>query len=180
MTPQINSIVKIISTVVTIAIAAQITIDVGSIPITGQTLAILCWAFFLTTKESFIALSTYLLLGFAGIPIFADGASGIEKLYGGSGGFLVGFLLAAIFISVYRKYLKSNSFFNILNLTFFGTQIIVLCGVGRLSALYGFEKGVEYGFTPFWKGAVVKIFIGSLLVWLIKRYSAKTNQEVSA
>jgi len=175
MIPHVKSIVKITLAVITIAVAAQITIDVGAIPITGQTLAILCWAFFLSPKESVTALTTYLLLGFAGLPIFADGASGIQKLYGGSGGFLVGFLFAAGFISLYYNIIKSNTFFNILNLTFCGTLIILLFGVGRLSAIYGFEKGIEYGFTPFWKGALVKIIIGSILVWAIKKYTpAKT------
>ena len=147
--------------------AAQLTIDIGSIPITGQTLAILIWAFFLDPKESFITISAYLILGFCGLPIFADGSHGLAKLFEGSGGFLVGFLVATVLVSYLRFRFKS-SFAAIFGLTLFGTVVILVLGTCRLAMLYGFEKGLIYGFYPFWKGAIVKVILGSVVVWFIK------------
>ena len=167
--------IKIVAAVITIAIAAQVTFDVGSIPITGQTLAILAWAFFLSYQESLIALSLYLILGFIGAPVFADGASSIEKLYGGSGGYLIGFLVAAGFISYLYTQLKFSSFLRILGLTALGTLIILFFGVSRLIMMYGFDKGIEYGLAPFWQGALIKIIIGSILVWSIKGFLLKSK-----
>ena len=163
----------IIAAVATIAVFAQMTIDVGSIPITGQTFAILFWAFFLTPKQSIIALIAYLILGFIGLPIFADGESGIEKLWGGSGGFLVGFVAGAFFVSHYHEKLKKNTLLHIILLTAIGTCIILLFGNIRLCAQYGIQNGLEYGFFPFWQGALIKVFIGSLVVWTIKKYLLK-------
>ena len=173
MDKKVKIYIKILAAVITIALAAQLTIEMGSIPITGQTLAILCWAFFLTPRQSIIALLIYLVLGILGAPIFADGAYGLEKLYGGSGGFLVGFVVAAGLVSYLNDLKKSISFISILNLTALGTAVILLFGVGRLAMLFGFEKGLEYGFFPFWRGAIFKILIGALLVWVIKKIISK-------
>lgn len=160
---------KIIGAIITISIAAQISVDVGPIPVTGQTLAILFWAFFLSYQEAILALTMYLLIGFIGAPVFADGAHGIEKLYGGSGGYLIGFVVASGLVAHYFNKSKSKSFTTIFSLTTIGTAVILMFGVGRLMTLYGIKKGIEYGFLPFWKGAIVKILIGSFLVWGIKR-----------
>lgn len=157
---------------IVISIAAQCTVDAGNIPITGQTLAILCSAFFLSPLESFCAISIYLIAGFVGFPVFADGESGIEKLIGGSGGYLAGFLVAATSVAYLHEKKKNSEFRYILLLTSLGTALILALGVGRLMTLYGFENGIAYGFTPFWKGALIKIFLGSAIVWFIKKYAS--------
>ena len=151
------------------------TIEVGDIPITGQTLAILGWAFFLSPKESLLAISGYLVLGFIGMPVFADGDSGIEKLYGGSGGYLIGFLLASVIVSWLNEKWATYSFLSISGLTLLGTFIILFFGVGRLMTIYDFQKGLQYGLLPFWKGALIKVVLGAFLVWRIKKYL--TNRQ---
>jgi biotin transport system substrate-specific component len=168
---------KILATLITIALASQMTIDIGEIPITGQTLSILCWAFFLTPGEALIALISYLILGTLGLPIFADGGHGLEKLSGGSGGYLLGFVIAASLVSYLYSRIKSNTFLYILGLTILGTLVILLFGVGRLITMYGLEKGIEYGLVPFWKGALVKILAGSIVVWTIKQIRFNGLQE---
>ncbi|MEM9545685.1 MAG: biotin transporter BioY [Bacteroidota bacterium] len=157
----------------TIAIAARVSIDVGNIPITGQTLAILAWAFFLSPVESLVVISGYLVLGFIGLPVFADGESGFDKLFGGSGGYLIGFLIASIIVSWLNQKWRVNSFSSILVLTLIGTIIILVFGVGRLITIYDLQKGIQYGFLPFWKGALIKIILGSFIVWRIKKLLAK-------
>ena len=171
---KLEDVSKIIAAIVTIAIFAQITIDVGSIPITGQTLAILFWAFFLTPRQSILSLFFYLVLGFIGLPVFADGESGIGKLWGGSGGFLVGFIIGAFIVSYLYRKLKKDTILHIIMLTIVGTFVILLFGNIRLCAEYGIQKGLEYGFFPFWQGALIKILMGSIAVWLIKKYLVKS------
>lgn len=178
MSHQLNSSLRIVGAIVTIAIAAQFTLDIGDIPVTGQTLAILMWAFFLNEKETLIALSIYLIAGFCGAPIFADGSSGLEKLYEGSGGYLIGFLVAAFLVSYLHNRYKFTSLLSIIGFTLLGTIVILMFGVGRLIMLHGFEKGIEYGFLPFWKGAIIKILVGSFLVWTIKYISKRPASDV--
>ena len=178
MHKNLKSIVRILRAVAIIAIAAQFTIDIGDIPITGQTLAILALAFFLNEKEAFLALSIYLIAGFCGAPIFADGAYGLEKLFGGSGGYLIGFLVAATFISYLQNRFKLTPFISILGCTLLGTVIILIFGISRLIMLHGFEKGIDYGLVPFWKGAIIKVIIGSLGVWAIKKIAERRDLSV--
>lgn len=153
-------------------LAAQITIDVGTIPVTGQTLAVLMISLLLPPRDVLAVLSSYLILGMVGAPVFADGASGISKITGGSGGFLIGFLISGLVISslAYRSQLTLP---RIVALTTIGTLIIIIFGVVRLATMYGFPAALDYGFYPFWQGAIIKILVGSLGVWGVRKYITK-------
>ncbi len=168
-----RSIVTVLFSIIVISISAQLTIPVSDIPVTGQTLSILIIALLLNPKETFFVMLGYLTLGGLGLPIFADGASGFEKFTGGSGGFLIGFIFSSTIISYLFQFVKSKNWLSILLLTALGTIIILIFGVGRLSMLYGHEKGIEYGFTPFWKGAILKVFIGSFISLVILQYKKR-------
>ena len=75
-----------------ICLGAMVSIDFpwkgGGIPITGQTLAVLVVGFVLGRKLGLLVIAIYLIAGLAGLPVFANGTSGIDILMGGSGGFL--------------------------------------------------------------------------------------------
>ena len=167
---KISRIIKITLGILLIYVSAQLTIDIGEIPITGQTLSILILAFLYKPTDMFIVSFIYVLLGILGLPIFAGGDSGLEKLTGGSGGFLIGFIISSTIISYIYQSKKSKGWLTILSLTSVGTIIIIIFGVGRLATIYGFEKGIEYGFTPFWLGALVKILIGTIITHYIRLY----------
>ena len=78
-----------------ICLGAMVSIDLpwkdGGIPITGQSLAVLVVGFVLGRKRGLLIIVIYLIMGLAGLPVFANGASGIDTLIGGSGGFWMGF-----------------------------------------------------------------------------------------
>lgn len=156
-----------------IAIFAQLSIDVplgeSNIPITGQTFAVLLAAYWLGQKKGTLAVFAYVVLGTLGLPIFADGKAGWEVLVGGSGGFLLGFIIAAYAIGYLGEKNWWFSFTKSLAAMAIGTVIILLFGVGRLASIYGLEKGLAYGFYPFWKGAIVKIVLGSLILPMYHR-----------
>ncbi len=163
-----HPLVQILLAILFVALFAQLSIDVplgeSSIPITGQTFAVLLSAYWLKQKNGTIAILAYVLLGVLGLPIFADGQSGWSVLMGGSGGFLIGFIVAAYTVG----YLGSRtswrgSFAKSLLAMTIGTGIILFFGIGRLASLYGFERGLAYGFYPFWKGAIVKIVLSAII-----------------
>jgi len=49
-----------------------------------------------------------------------------------------------------------------------GTAIIMIAGMVWLAMQNNVSSAIQYGFAPLWPGAVVKILLGSVLVWLIK------------
>lgn len=165
-----KNILQILAAIIFIALFAQLTIPItvgeSSIPITGQTFAVLVAAYFLRQNKGTLAVLLYVALGLIGLPIFAEGKAGWSVLTGGSGGFLIGFILSAYVIGYLGNKNWDKFFIKSLLAMTIGTAIILLFGVGRLIQLYGLERGLAYGFYPFWQGAVVKIVLGAA-VWPI-------------
>ena len=181
-----NDILKILVGTFFIYIGALIAFDLNlnetKIPITGQSLAVLVVGFLLGRKMGVLAVAVYLLLGIIGLPVFAgeseielftEGGKGFfngfwmsakETFTQGSGGFLYGFIFAAYVIGWLAEIGFDKSFFKIIIAMILGTLVFLVFGVGHLSSLYGFEKGLEYGLYPFWKGAIVKILLGAGIV----------------
>lgn len=71
-------------------------------PIALQTMFVNLVAFLLTPKQTFMTMFVYILIGLAGIPVFTGGTAGPAKLFGPTGGYIFGFLVAAVLISMLR------------------------------------------------------------------------------
>ncbi len=82
-----------------IAIMAQISIPTPfGIPFTMQVFAVLLTAGILGSRLSLWTLAVYVLLGAVGLPVFSQGNAGLRALVGPTGGFIVGFFLAAFLV----------------------------------------------------------------------------------
>src|SRR5256886_14298837 len=77
------------------ALAAQIVIPIGPVPITGQTFAVLLTGALLGSRLGALAMIAYLIEGASGLPFFALGHFGLATLLGPSGGYLIAFPAAA-------------------------------------------------------------------------------------
>lgn len=77
-------------------------IPVGSfgVPITLQTFAIILTGLVLGGSRAAAAVGLYLVLAFAGLPIFSGGRAGLQVMAGGSAGYIVGFVLAAFLVGI--------------------------------------------------------------------------------
>ncbi|MCS6774751.1 MAG: biotin transporter BioY, partial [Thermoflexales bacterium] len=81
-----------------VALLAQVTIPLQPVPITGQTFGVLLVGAALGARRGAMAMLVYLAQGLLGLPFFAGGASGIGRLLGPTGGYLVGFVFAAALV----------------------------------------------------------------------------------
>jgi biotin transport system substrate-specific component len=171
MSNSLISILKIVLAVATFIFSAQFSYDLPLgetvVPITGQSLAILCWAFFMRPMESVTAVAVYILIGTYFLPVFANESQGMEVLTGPTGGYIFGFLLASLIVSWVRNPYKKENPFTVLLLMILGTAILLICGLIRLNTLIGFEESVQAGFYNLWKGAVVKIILGTIICYVI-------------
>src|SRR5215468_1391129 len=77
------------------ALAAQIVIPLGPIPITGQTFAVLLAGALLGSRLGAMAMIAYLIEGASGLPFFVGGSGGFFHLMGPTGGYLIAFPAAA-------------------------------------------------------------------------------------
>ncbi|MCR5593443.1 MAG: biotin transporter BioY [Saccharofermentans sp.] len=79
-----------------ITITSWISINVWEIPFTLQTFGILLVLFSIGGKRGTVSIAVYILLGLIGAPVFAGFKSGPASLVGPTGGFIIGFLVAAL------------------------------------------------------------------------------------
>lgn len=170
----IKWILLILLGVIFLALFAQIEIvlplNEEGIPITGQSFAVLLMAILFGRWRGTLVVLIYLLLGALGLPVFAGGTSnGFEKLLGGSGGYLWGFLPAAFCVGILGEKGWRKSVPNAITAMLIGTLIILFFGVLRLSFKYGVGEAIKIGLTPFVSGAAIKIALGGLCAHLIQQ-----------
>src|SRR5215475_10219474 len=90
----------IVSGVALMAGVAQLAIPLQPVPITIQTLGVLLLGAAYGWQRAGATMLTYVAAGTAGLPIFAEGHSGVGVLLGSSGGYLVGFIFAAALVGL--------------------------------------------------------------------------------
>ncbi|GGC56180.1 BioY family transporter [Hoyosella rhizosphaerae] len=77
------------------AILPAIKLTASGVPITLQTFGVLLAGAVLGAKRGFLAVALYMIVGFAGLPIFSGGAGGLGVLAGPTAGYLLAFPFAA-------------------------------------------------------------------------------------
>lgn len=85
----------VLAGVTTVALLAKLSFFIGPIPITGQTLGVIVAGAALGSRRGTIALASYMLLGLAGVPVFAGALAGPAYVLMPSFGFVLGFIPAA-------------------------------------------------------------------------------------
>jgi biotin transport system substrate-specific component len=139
------------------------------VPLTGQTFAVLLSAVVLGKWWGGISQSIYVGVGLTGVPWFAGMNGGLGYFLGPTGGYLIGFIVAAFFLGYFvDSYVKSRKFWTMLVLMLFANFVIVF-GLGLLQ-LYGWialSTGTAIdlwgllmlGFIPFLVGDCIKIAV---------------------
>lgn len=168
---------KAIAGALFVAVSAQVTISLPFVPITGQSLAVLIVGFLLGWRGGFLALLIYLLVGIAGAPVFAEQSGGLEKFTGNSGGYLVGFLVAATVVGYLAEKSFGENFLKSLLMMATGTAIILFLGVSYLTHLYDLDFAIKNGFIPFIEGATVKLVLAAIVAFAISKLGTEPARE---
>src|SRR5215467_6756219 len=87
-----------------IAACAQFSIQIGPVPITGQSFAVLLTGALLGSRLGAAAVIAYLIEGAIGLPFFAAGGSGIVRFFSQTGGYLVAFPAAAFITGAFAEH----------------------------------------------------------------------------
>lgn len=146
---------------------APISLHLGVVPISMQTLVLFTVAALLTPKEALIFGLLYLVLGAIGVPIFGGFTAGFEKLYGPTSGFLWGFPVLCAFISWDVK--QNPPAFIHLAISFFKAHVLLL--IPGFLVLYFLLPGVKIWdtFVQLLPGLFIKTTLGALLVLGLKK-----------
>jgi biotin transport system substrate-specific component len=149
-----------------VALAAQFVVPVplSPVPMTLQPLAVLAVGGLLGPGAGASALVLYIALGALGLPVFAGGGSGVLRLVGPTGGYLLAFPVAA---GVTGALVASapHSVFRILLACALGMVLIHLGGVAHLALLGGDPRlAFRVGFLPFLTGDLLKVGLAALII----------------
>lgn len=146
-----------------VALTAQVEIPLWPVPLTLQTLGVFFTGAVLGSRLGAVALLLYLTEGALGLPVFAGGASGIGYMLGPTGGYLVGFVVAAGVVGWLaqrgwdRRLLWSTVAMVI------GNVVIYVCGVAWLAVFLGDLWGaLAKGMLLFLIGDLIKIAVAAL------------------
>lgn len=143
------------------------------VPVTGQTFAVLLAGVLLGRWWGGISLTIYAGLGVAGVPWFTGWGSGLGYLAGPTGGYIVGFILAALFLGhLTDKYIRSRSFLSMLGLMLFANFILIYVpGLLQLGLWVNMVKGetatfaslLMMGAIPFIAGDITKAVLAAAI-----------------
>lgn len=149
------------------------------VPVTGQVFAVLLSGVILGKWYGGLSQGLYAGIGAAGLPWFTGVKGGMDILSGVTGGYIVGFIAAALVIGWFTdRYIRSRSFTGLLILMVFGIGVIHLFGIIQLSAVLNMnaQTAFEKGSLPFIAVDVYKAMIAAAIAAAVAPRTAYGNE----
>ncbi len=152
-------------------------------PVTLQTFFVLLTALVLPFKASTLASLTYVALGLIGLPIFSGGG-GLGYVLTPNFGFIIGFLIATVIMSVITEKLKYRKLWQYIICSLLGIEIIYIIGILYFAFITNVYKNGENSaiwfiqtvFLPFLPKEIISIILASISAYKIRPYITKIPQ----
>ena len=152
-------------------------------PITLQTFFVLLTGLVLPVKASALATVTYMALGLVGLPFFSGGG-GLGYVFMPNFGFIIGFVVSSVIMSVVADKPKKHSFSQYFAISLFGVLIIYIIGILYFAFITNVYNKNDYSaiwfiqtvFLPFLPKEIICIILASLSAYKIRPYITKIPQ----
>ena len=172
------------------AIAAQIAVPLWPVPITGQTLAVILVGLTLGAVRGGLSMVLYAVLGIVGLPVFSDTSSGWNVVAGPTGGYIIGFIFAAVLTGWLAQRSWDRKWLSAFVATLAGTIATFVIGLPWLAAYLGavgapndLQSFLTAGFYPFIIGGLIKAALGAGIIsaaWFAVNKADRRNAEHDA
>lgn len=165
-----------------VAALAQVRIPLPftPVPLTGQTFAVLLVGAALGSRRGAASLALYLSAGLLGLPVFTGLGSGLAHLAGPTGGYLLGFIVAAYVVGwlcerpmPFTANRLDRRWRTALFPFLVGEILIYLCGLPWLASFIGSDQALAAGLFPFIPGDIVKLLLAALVLPTSWRFIGK-------
>jgi biotin transport system substrate-specific component len=174
---RVRDVVLVVTGALFVYLTSLVVIPIlgNPIPITGQTFGVLLVGGALGLRRGFAAVALYVLLGVVGMPFFAEGKGGISVIWGASGGYLVGFVVAGAIVGRLAELGWDRRIGGALGAMFVGSVVIYAIGLPWLRAVTGmtWQQTVQEGLLPFVIGDTFKAILAAVLFpvawWVVGR-----------
>lgn len=149
-------------------------------PVTLQTFFVLLTGLILPIKASALATITYMALGLIGLPIFSGGG-GLGYILLPNFGFIIGFVVASVIMSVVTEKLKKRAFWQYLVISLLGIATIYIIGILYFALITNVYNDGNYSaiwfiqtvFLPFLPKEIICIVLASISAYKIRPYITK-------
>lgn len=165
---QIKQVALIVAGIVLLAIFAKIKVPMWPVPITMGTFAVLAIGAAYGPRLGLATILGYLIVGALGFDVFASSSAeayGLTYMMGGTGGYLVGYVLATLALGWAARAGWDRSVMKTAGAMLIGNALIYIPGLLWLGQLYGWDKPIlDWGLTPFLIGDALKLALAALLI----------------
>lgn len=147
-----------------LCIVSPISIPIGEVPVSLATFIIYLTVWLLGTYGSTVSVIVYLLIGMAGLPVFSNGGSGLGKLSGPTGGYLIGYVFLALISGIVMKLCRQNMVITIIGMV---AATAVLYAFGTAWFILQLDTSLKYALTvcvwPFIPFDMAKIICAAIV-----------------
>ena len=165
---RVKQIILVIAGIAALAVAAKIKIPMIPVPMTMGTFAVLSIGAAYGMRLGLVTIIGYMLIGALGFDVFAGSSAetyGITYMMGGTGGYLVGYVLAILALGYAARQGWDRSIGKMALAMVLGNVLIYVPGLVWLAVLYGTDAPIfTWGLTPFLLGDLVKLALAALLL----------------
>lgn len=177
VSPLLRNVGLVVAGALLIYLTARVAIPRpdSPVPYTLQTFGILVVGGALGMRRGGLAAALYVLLGVVGLPFFAEGKGGVSVIWGATGGYLLGFVLAAAVVGRLAELGWDRRIGGSVGATLLGTAVIYAAGVPWLAAVTDLTLGeaVATGLVPFLVVDAVKLLAAAAVFpaawWVVGR-----------
>ena len=159
-----------------LTLSAKLQVPFWPVPMTMQTFVVLVIGMAYGWRLAGATVMLYLLEGAVGLPVFAgtpERGIGLAYMAGPTGGYLVGFVVAAAMLGWLAERGWDRTLGRTLVAMALGHSVIFACGVVWLANSVGWDRAVTVGLTPFWAATILKTFLGAAVLPLAWRFARR-------
>lgn len=152
------------------------TIPISPIPLSLGTLAIYFVSIVLGAKSGTVSVVLYILLGFAGLPVFTGFMGGPAKVFGPTGGYIWGYIFLALICGFSAEKLNRQPLLSFMGMLF-GTAVCYLFGTFWLSfqLSLSFLEALTLGVLPYLPGDLIKLLLATVMGNKLRRHLLRAN-----
>jgi biotin transport system substrate-specific component len=163
-----TGIVLLSSFFVSLFAKVAIPLPFTPVPMVAQVSVILILSAFLGSKRASLAVLGFLAQAALGLPVLAGGVGGIAVLMGPTGGYCFGYLAAAFLVGYLFEKMEHRTPLKTFLALAAGNGVVFLFGVPYLGMFVGFENALALGFLPFIVPDLLKLFLGTKILYSLR------------
>ena len=159
-----------------LAASAKVQVPFWPVPMTMQSMVVILLGMAYGSRLATATVLLYLAEGLAGLPVFAGAGAGPAYMTGPTAGYLLGFVLAAGVTGWLAERGWDRSPVKAVAALAIGHALLFVPGVAWMAVLFGGEKAVALGLTPFLAATVLKTALGAAIMQAAWKVVARRSQ----